>query len=215
MLLFKKNHRKRAFCYINTLKSWYICNIQDSYPYFMHIDYYKQKQLIAHVDTNDNVLGEIEKWEAHTKGILHRAFTVAIFCGDTIILQHRKHPAFDGYFDMTLSSHQLFENGKLQDDLTAVYACLKREYNIEPNFVTEPVKKGKVMYKSIDPNGQFIEHEMCYLFTCEVTKLPTTDYDYAYGSVMIPFKDLLSERNHVHKALAPWAKEFLKQGLLK
>ena len=40
--------------------------------------YYKQKQMIARVDRQGNILGQIEKWEAHRKGILHKAFTVAI-----------------------------------------------------------------------------------------------------------------------------------------
>ena len=70
--------------------------------------------MIATCDKNGNITGEIEKWEAHKKGILHRAYTVAIMHKGKLLLQHRKHPAFGGVLDATISSHQLVINGKLE-----------------------------------------------------------------------------------------------------
>ena len=43
------------------------------------------------VDINDNVLGEIEKLEAHKKPILHRAFSVFLIDGDKILIQKRAY----------------------------------------------------------------------------------------------------------------------------
>lgn len=180
----------------------------------MTTDYYKQQQMIARVDEHDTILGPIEKWEAHTKGILHRAFTVALLYENCVLLQHRKHPSFDGYFDMTLSSHQLFVNNILEDDKTAIFKCLKRELSIDAHLVTEPVKKGTVLYKAQDPGAEFIEHELCYFYTCELSQLPQPEYEFSYGYVAVPIDDIKSGRNHVSHALAPWVKEFLKKGLV-
>ena len=88
--------------------------------------YYSQKQMIATCDKKGNITGEIEKWEAHRKWILHRAFTVAIIYKGQILLQHRKHPAFGGVMDATISSHQLMKNGQLQDTKEAVMNTLQR-----------------------------------------------------------------------------------------
>lgn len=180
----------------------------------MRVDYYKQTQHIAKVDMNDTVLGPVEKWHAHKEGILHRAFTVAIFYNNQVLIQHRKHPAFDGYFDVTLSSHQIYENDELQDDTTAIYDCLKRELNLDPDLVTEPVKKGKVWYEAHDPHEPFKEQEMDYLYICNAYKMPEPNFDFAYGYLLVPLDDIKSGRNHVSKALAPWVTEFFKQGLL-
>src|SRR5690606_8547615 len=111
--------------------------------YNRHMNYFNQKQYIAQVDRNDNIIGKIEKWEAHTKGVLHRAFTVAIFFEDKVLVQHRKHPVFDKVFDVTVSSHQIYENDTLQDDKIALMNTLQREWNIsKDNLLKEPKLKG-------------------------------------------------------------------------
>ena len=97
------------------------------------MDYYQQKQFLAQVDKNDKILGKIEKWECHKGAILHRGYTCILTYKDNYILQHRKHPVFDGVFDLSFSSHQIYVNDILQDDLAAIYDGLKREWNLEKN----------------------------------------------------------------------------------
>ena len=70
--------------------------------------YYKQKQIIAKVNKKGEIIGKIDKWEAHKKGILHKALSVTLIYKNQYILQHRKHVAFDGVFDLTSSSHQIY-----------------------------------------------------------------------------------------------------------
>ena len=91
------------------------------------MNYYKEKQYIAKVDRKGNVLGKIEKWKAHKKGVLHKAFTIIIQYKNMYILQHRKHPVFDGVLDLSCSSHQVFVKGKLQSTEDAALLALKRE----------------------------------------------------------------------------------------
>lgn len=47
------------------------------------------------VDLNDQVLGEMEKMEAHRKGLLHRAFSVFILNSSNELLLHQR--AWDKY----------------------------------------------------------------------------------------------------------------------
>ncbi|MCL5970350.1 MAG: hypothetical protein M1450_02540, partial [Patescibacteria group bacterium] len=145
------------------------------------INYYKEKQIIARVDKKGNVIGKIEKWEAHKKGVLHKALTVTIIYKDYFIIQHRKHPAFNGVFDITSSSHQLFINGELESTLDATYKTLKREWNIsKKELLTEPKNLGAVYYKAKDKKSIYTEHEVCEILIAEVKKLPTPNLDFAY-----------------------------------
>src|SRR3989338_8675413 len=72
------------------------------------MDYYKQQQFLAQVDENDKILGKIEKWDCHKKGILHRGYTCILIYQNSFVLQHRKHPVFDGVFDLSFSSHPVY-----------------------------------------------------------------------------------------------------------
>jgi isopentenyl-diphosphate Delta-isomerase len=42
------------------------------------------------VDESDNMIGEMEKMEAHRKGVLHRAFSVFVLDGSNRLLLHRR-----------------------------------------------------------------------------------------------------------------------------
>lgn len=170
------------------------------------MNYYDQKQLIAAVDKNDQVTGKIEKWAAHKKGLLHRGFTVGLFYQNNIILQHRKHPVFDGYFDLTCSSHPVFRNGQLQDAIDAVYEALKREWNLEKSDLLPQVKNcGFVYYRTHDLKSGFLEHEICHLFISTATTLPSPDFKYAYGFSLLPQSKLTSSR----LPFAPWVKKLI------
>src|SRR3989339_287697 len=100
------------------------------------MDYYKKELFLAEVDKDDNIIGMVERWKAHREAVLHRGFTAILTYHDKIVLQHRKHLAFDEYFDLTFSSHQIFVNEKLQTDMDAIYETFKREWNIDQTGLT-------------------------------------------------------------------------------
>lgn len=172
------------------------------------MDYYKKKLFLAEVDKNDNIHKKVERWQAHRDEILHRGFTVVLTYQDKIVLQHRKHLAFDGFFDLTFSSHQIYKNEKLQTDLEAIYESLKREWNVGESGLTDvPEFLGKFYYKAKDPDSIFTEHEIDYIYQTELKSLPNPNPDFAYG-----FK--LVNKTQVNEfKLAPWTKEIL--GLIK
>lgn len=178
-------------------------------------DYYKSQQIIAKVDRKGNVIGKIEKWEAHRKGILHKGFTVAVFYEDSLIIQHRKHPAFDATYDITISSHQLFVNGKLQDVVDATYDALKRELNIAKNdLISEPKKMGFVYYKAKDLKSEFTEHEIDDILVAKVKKIPTPNYEFAYGISLVKKEELSNKKSRIYENLAPWVRVMIAKNML-
>lgn len=179
------------------------------------MNYYSQKIYVAHVDRDDTVLGKVERWEAHKKGILHRCFTVAIFYQDSVILQHRKHPVFDNVFDVTVSSHQIYHADTLETDLAPIYTTLKREFFIEKSHLSkQPQLLGKVYYRVRDADSEFTEHEICYFYSCTVKDMPKPNLEYAYGFSLRPVEEIKKPQDALYNALAPWVKEGIKQGLL-
>lgn len=163
--------------------------------------YYQQKLFLAKVDNQDNIIGKIERWQAHKKGVLHRGFTTVLTYQDNFVLQHRKHLAFDGYFDLTFSSHPVYKKGKLQSDLEAIYETLKREWNVNKiGLVDEPKFLGKFYYKAKDPQSIYTEHEIDYIYQAEMKDLPTPNFDYAYDYSLMNKKQILKSKLH----LAPW-----------
>jgi len=176
--------------------------------------YYQQQIFIPHVDENDNFLGPIERWEAHEKGVLHRAFTVAVFYKDQIICQHRKHPVFDGVFDFTASSHPQVIDGKVQSTAEAVINTLQREWNMTQSDIVNLVKKGFAVYHDKDPKSKYSEHEYCYLYVCETEKEPVANLDMAYGFSLATVESLKNKTHEASAKLSPWVKEFLKKDLL-
>jgi isopentenyl-diphosphate delta-isomerase len=178
-------------------------------------NYYKQKQMIARVDKNGKIIGQIDKWEAHEKGILHKALSVALIYKGQFVLQERKHPAFDKVLDLTSSSHQLYIVGKLQTSLEATMDCLLREWGITiDDLVSTPKKLGAIYYKAKDPNSIYIEHEVCDILEAEIISEPNPNLDFAYGFKLINKEELIDTKSEIYKKLAPWSQVAINKGFI-
>lgn len=110
------------------------------------------------VDENDNVVGTMEKIEAHKKGRLHRAFSVLIFNSKgEILLQKRAKTKYHsgGLWTNACCSHPM-PGEKIED---AVRRRLKEEMGMD----LEPAFSYKFIYKaSLDQN--LFEHECDHVF---------------------------------------------------
>jgi len=167
------------------------------------MNYYTEQQFLAQVDKNDKIIGRVERWQAHEKGILHRGFTVILYYQNQIVLQHRKHPAFDGFWDLTFSSHQIFKNNVLQTDLEAIYESLKREWNVNKNdLIKKPKYLGKFYYKARDPKSIYTEHEIDYIFSAELKNKPNPNPEFAYGYKLIDEFQISNFKFQIK--MAPW-----------
>lgn len=189
-------------------------NCEREYNSYMN-NYYDQKQFISKVNKKGEVIGRIEKWEAHKKGILHRAISVTLIYKNQYIIQHRKHPAFDGIFDLTSSSHQIFIDDTLQSSKEAAYECIKREWNIGKNELIGEIKEvGEIYYRARDPNSIYKEHEKCIMLVAKIKNLPTPNFDFAYGFSLVD-KNVVADKNSlIYKNLAPWSKKAIENKLI-
>lgn len=178
------------------------------------MSYYQKKQLLAHVDADNKIVEAVEKWKAHEEGILHRGFTVALLYKNQFILQHRKHPAFDGYFDLTCSSHPIYVNEQPQQNGDAVFEALKREWSVEKSSVKNLTLLGSVIYKEKDSYSKYTEHEFCLLYQGKIDVLPSPNFEYAYGFSLISKKLLTNNMFPAISLLAPWIKTFIKNRLI-
>lgn len=176
--------------------------------------YYKKKQIIAKVDNDGKVIGKIEKWEAHRRGILHKALTIALIYKGQFVVQRRHHPAFDKVLDVTSSSHQLFINGKLQTTEEAVYECLKREWNLEKSDLTKLKNLGSIYYQAKDPKSIYTEHEVCEILVAEVNIEPKPNLDFAYGFSIVDKQELQNKKSRTYENLAPWVKTMIEEDKL-
>lgn len=169
------------------------------------MDYYSEKQYLAQVDKEDNIIGKVERWEAHEKQILHRAFTACLLFNGQAILQHRKHVLFDAVFDLTCSSHPLYVGDEIEPTEDAVYRAFEREWHVTKDQITSPlVNKGSAYYQADDPNSDFGEHEVCYFYTAEIDHIPEPNFEFAYGYSVVPVEKIKDPKFLASKIYAPW-----------
>ncbi len=176
------------------------------------MNYYKEKQYIAAVDKNDQITGKVERWEAHEKGILHRGFTCILIYDNQLILQHRKHPAFDGYFDLSFSSHQIYKAETLQTDQEAILDSLKREWNLTKKDLIKELKfLGKIYYKAKDSGSIYTEHEIDYIYKVDIANLPNPNYEFCYGFYWVNKEKLTNSKFPPTKIFAPWMETMISK----
>ncbi|HVZ11573.1 MAG TPA: hypothetical protein VG965_00955 [Patescibacteria group bacterium] len=176
--------------------------------------YKKIRQIIATCDKKGNIIGEIERWKAHEEGILHRAFTVALIYKGSYVVQHRKHPVFDGVFDVSTSSHQIMQNGKLQDTFEAARTSLSREWNLDAEDLGEFKHKGAIYYKAKDSKSIYIEHEYCDIVQVEINHIPTPNYEVAYGVSLMTRAEIRNKKSRIYPLFAPWVIAALEKKLM-
>ena len=123
------------------------------------------------VDTQDNVIGSMEKLEAHRKGILHRAFSILIFNSKgEVLLQKRSKKKYHsgGLWTNACCSHPL-PNESMSE---ATRKRLKHEMGIDlqPEFVY------KFVYKT-NLDKDLIEHEYDYVFVGKYDGVPSANLE--------------------------------------
>lgn len=93
------------------------------------------KEYILTVDYNDNVCGKIEKMDAHTKPVLHRAFSVFLFSKNKVLLQRR---AKGKYHSELLIANTCCSHPRLEGDILPQASIrLKEELGIKFNSLQE------------------------------------------------------------------------------
>jgi len=118
------------------------------------------------VDSEDNVIGEMDKMQAHLLGTLHRAFSVFIFNSKgELLLQQRAVDKYHsgGKWTNTCCSHPRMG----EDTLIAAHRRLKEEMGME----CELEYAFKFTYNSEISRGLF-EHELDHVYFGKSDELP-------------------------------------------
>ncbi|WP_267405452.1 MULTISPECIES: isopentenyl-diphosphate Delta-isomerase [unclassified Chryseobacterium] len=116
------------------------------------------EELVVLVNPQDNVLGLMEKQQAHINGVLHRAFSVFLFNEKgEMLLQQRADEKYHSPLKWTNAVCSHPRNGETY--LDAANRRLKEELGIE----TELSEKFHFIYKA-NVGGGLWEHELDHVF---------------------------------------------------
>jgi isopentenyl-diphosphate Delta-isomerase len=128
---------------------------------------------ILTVDEFDRITGFADKMEVHTKGLLHRAFSLFVFNSkNEMLLQRRAEDKYHsgGLWTNACCSHAL--SGVPLSDV--VHLRLQREMGFDC-----PVEERFTMrYRAVCTNG-LIEHEMDHVFTGQFDGDPSLNLEEA------------------------------------
>ena len=161
------------------------------------------------VDEKDNVLGTMEKLEAHRLGLLHRAFSIFIFNSkNELLLQQRADEKYHsgGLWTNTCCSHP-----QPGDDL--IYSAIKRLKNEMGIEVDSLELKSHFIYRAEFPNA-LVEHELDYIIFGYSDLDPVLNPEEAKAFQWISL-DELKKQIHLHpNNFTFWLKEILERKLI-
>ena len=131
------------------------------------------------VDPDDREIGRGEKLDVHRRGLLHRAFSVFLFDGDSLLIQRRAAGKYHsaGLWANTCCSHPRVGQGLAE----AATIRLKEECGIEGVPLCET---GSFLYRAVFSNG-LTEYEFDHVFVGE------------YGEGFSPDPEEISELRYI------------------
>ena len=157
------------------------------------------------VDDHDHEIGQMEKLEAHQKGLLHRAFSIFLFNdkGEMLIQQRAAGKYHSGgLWTNTCCSHQ-------QPGETNIEAG-KRRLLEEMGITTELRDSFSFIYRTDFDNG-LVEHELDHVLIGSYNDAPNPDPAEAQDWKYISLKDLLLDVDKNPDNYTIWFKICLKQ----
>jgi len=160
-------------------------------------------QLIALVDTNDQITGYGDKLKVHEEGTLHRAFSVFVFNkkGELLLQQRALHKYHSpGLWTNSKFSHLLHGMGMEE--------CVHHRLNFEMGFDTHVDFKFSFIYKAQFDNG-LTEHEIDHVYFGQWEGIPTFNPDEVAALRWITLPDLKQEMELHPEKFTYWFKLIL------
>lgn len=117
-----------------------------------------ERNKVVLVDTDDYPLGEMDKMEAHRKGLLHRAFSVFLFNSNKEMLLHQR--AFHKYHGAGLWTNACCSHPQMGEQVKS--GALERLY-FEMGLRCELEKVLSFIYRAQVENG-LIEYEYDHVY---------------------------------------------------
>lgn len=153
------------------------------------------------VDTNDAVVGSMEKFEAHQKGLLHRAFSVFLFNDrDQLLLQQR---ALDKYHCGGLWTNSCCSHQRLgENNLDAATRRLTEELRIEATALYDAFS---FVYSARFDNG-LTEHEFDHVLIGKFSGEPDFNPAEVAAVQYMGQQEIEDEITHFPEKFTPWFK---------
>lgn len=161
------------------------------------------------VDEHDQLLGKMEKIEAHEKGLLHRAFSVFIYNDkDELLIQKRALSKYHtpGLWTNTCCSHQ-------REGETNIEAG-KRRLQEEMGFTTDLEDQFSFIYKAPFSNG-LTEHEYDHILTGHFNGFPSPNPDEVAEWKWMTLDDIEKDVEEHPENYTAWFKILLEKYLEK
>ncbi len=139
------------------------------------------------VDSKDQVIGTMDKLEAHKKAILHRAFSVLVYNSKgQMLLQKRAKTKYHsgGLWTNACCSHQWPK----EDSMAAAKRRLMEEIGID----AQPEFFYKFIYKA-ELDNNLTEYEYDHVFTCITDQQPKLDTREVEDFKYINMEDLYAD----------------------
>jgi len=161
------------------------------------------KQILILVDKLNKVKGYARRPLCHAgKGKMHRAFVAFIDTPRGIILQKRKHWLWNGYLDVSATSHCLRLGRRSESYYEAGQRCVRHELGLAPRFLANVGS-----YTYFAKHGKSCENEHCTVLIGYSEELPDPNPDCVHGLYYFSIDKLalLNER----KDITPWLRKAL------
>ncbi|RKE92112.1 isopentenyl-diphosphate Delta-isomerase [Sulfitobacter guttiformis] len=155
----------------------------------------------------DGTLQPVEKLDAHLRGLRHKAVSVFIMSGDTMLIQRRAMGKYHtpGLWANTCCTHPEWD----EPDSACAHRRLAEELGIADVRVTH---RGQVEYRA-DVGGGLIEHELVEVFVVQSTQdLPLAlNPDEVMDTRWITISELRNELASTPEVFTPWLRIYMDQ----
>lgn len=156
------------------------------------------------IDDNDNFLGKYAKRvDCHRgNGLHHRAVIVLLKNHKgQVLLQKRKHALFDGYWDISATTHVLHINGRDESYEEAA----KRALIVEMGLEYIKLQKLNEGFNYFATESTMCENEYCTIYTGFVTQEVVPNVDVVYETKWVNFEEFIHSCKVHDSTLTPWA----------
>lgn len=151
------------------------------------------------VDSNDNMIGSMEKYEAHEKGLLHRAFSVFLFNDqDELLLQQRALSKYHcgGLWTNSCCSHQRLG----ETNVEAAKRRLMEELGITAMDLQDTFS---FVYKAQFDNG-LTEHEFDYVLFGKFNGTPEFNEEEVAETKYLNRQEIQDAIQQAPQQFTPW-----------
>ena len=163
------------------------------------------QEFVILVDEHNNEIGLMEKFEAHQKALLHRAFSIFILNSKgELLLQQRALNKYHsgGLWTNTCCSHPRAS----EQTIDAAHRRLKEEMG----FDCDLTEKFSFLYKAPFDNG-LTEHELDFIFIGEFNGIPNINPQEVKDYTWMMIDDVLLDAKQFPNKYTEWFKIILNE----